>query len=812
MKKIILDILFEFLLKISRYEKNESGILTINYYVLYNYSVVVFVLLLLFFLLLKIRKMREKIKEISGKNRENTEFVRRVINNSPSMYSVKDRYGEIFLANKSYSEFFNKSIEEVEGKTVNELFIELGYDYEFSKRMTKDEIEVIKGRKGKFGIEEKILLPNGEEKWFYSNIVPLKMDLGLYYSLRVSNDITQRKNAEIALEKAKEQAEKTSIEKGHFLATMSHEIRTPLNGIITMLEQINLKKSHKLDFLNKELEIMNISAKRLVEVVEDVLSLSKIEYGEIKSETDEFNIRTEIKNGILIFEEKIKEKKLDILTYVDKNIPALIKGDLIKYHQILTNIFGNAIKYTKEGYISIELKLLSKEDKKIFIRTVIKDTGIGISKENHLNIFKKFSQIDQNLTKNTGGVGLGLAIVKELVKRMDGKIYLESEDGEGSTFIIDIPFVVLKENENLKIKNKELIVLSDKILYVDNYIKNIRNIEGLSFIVVDDIKEFYAVLEGKKLSETYVLIDLENENLEKIIKDFDNRVILIKNSKNIGSVSDDLKISREFLEEKLKNTFDLEHGEIEEKVYIQKKGTENFVKILLVEDDFINREAFKIILESIGINEVHMAVDGEDALEYYYANSYDMIFMDLGLPKLNGFEVLEKIRDYEKENNKQNSIIITLTANALEGDREKCLNAGFDDYLTKPLTREKLLEKIEYYYNNKTLDFEELKSQYNDNRIILKKLLDSFVRNLPLLIEELSRSIKNENSENILEKLHKLKGAVGNLGDKNILKTIELMEFTYKNSNQKKGEMQYKKLLNELEHLISLTKKELDSF
>jgi len=779
-----------------------------NYLELYKIFLVFFVLLLLFYLFIKIRKMAKIIEKSEEKNRENLLFIRNVINNSPSMYSVKDRYGEVFLANKSYSEFFGKNINEVEGKTVKELFDELNYDIELSRQMNRDEIEVIKTRKEKLGIEEKMVLPSGEEKWFYSNIVPLKMDLGLYYSLRVSTDITQRKIVEIALKEAKLDAEKRSIEKGHFLASMSHEIRTPLNGIITMLEQINLKDDKELYFIQKEIEIMNISTKRLVEVIDDVMNLSKIEYGEIKPEVDEFDIRLEIKNSILLFGEKIKEKKIEILTYFDKTIPSLIKGDLVKYHHVITNIFGNALKYTKEGHILIELKLLSKEDNKIVIRTIVKDTGIGIAKENHMDIFKKFSQVENNL-KGTNGVGLGLAIAKELLDRMGGNITLQSEKNDGSIFIIDIPFVTSKENILLRIKEKELIILSDKMEYMDNYIKNVKNIEGLNFIIVDDVKEFYTVIEEKETKDCFVLVDIDkyDRDMESLYNSFESQIIFIKNERIPSFVNEKVIISRAFLEEGLKDFFGLAKEKNEEKNLVIKEYSDQILKILLVEDDLINREAFKILLESMGITNLYFAVDGEEALEYFQKDSYDLIFMDLQLPKLDGFEVLEKIREFEEKNDIEKTYIITLTANALEGFREKCIDAGFDDYLTKPISREKLFQKIDYFLNSKRDSFEDLKMEYYDNGEILKKLFKSFIENIPQLIDETENAFESGNREELLQKLHKLKGAVGNLREENLVKIIETMEF--KGKNEENIESLYKKFLKELNFLIKQIKKEI---
>jgi CheY-like chemotaxis protein len=352
-------------------------------------------------------------------------------------------------------------------------------------------------------------------------------------------------------------------------------------------------------------------------------------------------------------------------------------------------------------------------DNKFFIRTLVKDTGIGISKENHENIFRRFSQVE-NTIKTTNGVGLGLAIAKELVEKLGGSIALESEVGEGSIFTVDIPFIFVKENEKFRVKNKELIILSDKIEYMDNYIKNAKNIEGLNFIIVEDIKEFYTVFDQEDTLNTYVLVDFEDNKgeIKKIYENFGERFLYIKNSENFDFINKDRLVNREFLEEALKNIFGLIKEKNDQGIRDVKNFEKTPIKILLVEDDLINREAFKILLESLGLRELTIAVDGEEALECYYKGKYDIIFMDLQIPKKNGFEVLEIIRAHEEKENKEKSTIITLTANALEGFREKCLEKGFDDYLTKPLTRDKLFEKIEYYIKNNNHDFEELKNQY----------------------------------------------------------------------------------------------------
>lgn len=778
---------------LSIYEKIKD----IIWYVLFIFLSLIIIIVLLINVILKTKKINKIIEESKEKAESNILFVRNVVNNAPSMYSVKDKQGRIILANKAFADFFRLQIDKVEGKSLVEIFVESNLDVLEAKEMTKAEFKVIEEGIEISGVEEEITVFNDEKRWLYSNIVPLKIDGVEEYSLRVSLDITKRKLIELELKKAKEEAEELSIAKGHFLAIMSHEIRTPLNGIITMIGQLK-EKEERLGILNREIEIMEISSKRLVNVIDKTLNYSKIEYGETDSELTDFDVRNEVKNCIVLFEERINEKGLDILSFASGEVPQILKGDIVKYHQILTNLIGNAVKFTKSGYISVELQIVELDNDNINLFTIVKDTGIGIEKENYEKIFNKFSQLGSNSKNN--GVGLGLAITKELVERLGGEIFVESQVRKGSVFTVKIPAKRVKNIETRAYNDKELIVLCEKKEYIDFYVKIAKNFKNLNFILAQEAEELDVILEDKENNKDVFIIIDSNEKIDikkEVYKIFE-----------IGNENDKLK--RYMVEEKLIEIL----GDKNKNNSFEKKQKENIVQsieknILVVEDDEISREVLILLLNDIGIETVDFAPSGEKAMELIKTKKYDLIFMDLQLPKMSGFDVVNEIRKQENINQKTN--IIALTANSLEGTREKCLSQGFNEYFTKPIDKSKLIKMINEFLKYKIENFVDLKEEFSNNKELLIKLLESFLKNVPALTKDFENKFINKDFEGMGKSIHKLKGAVGNIKDRNIYELAEKLEDSVKDKNYEKIINQFSKFENELGKLKNNIKRFLDT-
>ena len=627
-------------------------------------------------------------------------------------------------------------------------------------------------------------------------------------SLEVDESNLKLKETHVELASARDAALESTRLKSRFLANMSHEIRTPMNGVVGMAELLSHTGLNRIqsDYLGTIRE----SADLLLDIINDILDSSKIESGKLIFENRDFRIHSLVESSLDVVAAAACAKDLELAGIVHAGVFPYLRGDSGRVRQVLTNILGNAVKFTKNGEVTVSVSLISETPEKVSLEFEIRDTGIGISPENQLHIFDAFNQADGSNTRQYGGTGLGLTICRQIVEALGGSIFVTSEPGTGSIFSFRLNFEKQREPSALPVPADPLpdrlrfLAVDDNATNRDILRLQLANL-GIRSENVADGEAAIEILRRENAGEDpfhFAILDMQMPGMDgltlagKITADpllASTRLILLS---SLWDHIDEAELQRlgieAYLVKPLKQSqletilLSLITGEAPpipeiSKTHIAATCSEPTPPILVVDDNAVNRKVTLLQLERLG-HSADTATNGAEALDALKTRAYGIILMDCQMPVMDGFDATREIRTHHPEPIR----IIAMTANAMHGDKEKCLDAGMDDYLSKPIQPEELARAICAGKSAKTvalsepdkeqIDLNQLRKITCGNEEMFRTISADYLTQAEEILAEISDAIRENDSIAVTRLAHKLAGSSATCGMNALTSTLRELE------------------------------------